>query len=71
MSNKTYKCLICLDSGYLATHKDDTSNVVPMLSIVEGLTDYRLAPCACQVKTIAEKLEETSTKLKSQRRTKR
>ena len=63
---KTYKCLICLDSGYLASLYEDPSIVVPMLSVGGGLEDYGLSLCSCQIKTEAEKLEETATKLKKQ-----
>lgn len=46
---KTYNCLVCLDSGYLAVHKDDESNVVPMCDLSGSqLVDYRLVKCACK-----------------------
>ena len=45
----TYRCIVCLDSGYLAVHKDDESKVVPMCDLSGSqLTDYRLVKSECK-----------------------
>lgn len=42
-------CIVCLDSGYLAVHKDDESIVVPMCDLSGSqLSDYRLVKCRCK-----------------------
>lgn len=42
-------CIVCLDSGYLAVHKDDENMVVPMCDLSGSqLSDYRLVKCKCK-----------------------
>ena len=62
---KTYKCLICLDCGYLATHANDPNDVIPMIDLAGlGTEEYRLSKCNCQVKTKSDEAKEYAEKLK-------
>lgn len=62
---KTYKCVICLDSGYLAAHKDSPDNLIPMSDIPAfEWENYRLLKCSCQEKTKSDEAREDAEKLK-------
>ena len=42
------KCIVCMDSKYLAVSIHDSSIAVPMLSLTGSqLSEYRLEACSC------------------------
>lgn len=42
------KCIVCMDSKYLAVSTQDSNIVVPMLTLTGSeLSEYRLESCTC------------------------
>jgi hypothetical protein len=61
------KCIICMDSGYLAIHKDKPFKIVPMLDLLgSDLSDYNLKRCSCMEKSTAAKWKAQADAIKNE-----
>lgn len=63
------KCIVCMDSQYLAISKEDANIVVPMFTLTGSeLSDYRLEECTCQkVNKAAEWKKEVKEQYKQEK----
>lgn len=60
--SKTYKCIICLDHGWLAVGDTDPNDIITLEGkLGEELRDRRLRKCECMT---ANKHKEDAEKLK-------